>query len=76
MMGGAWGWLGGIMMLLFWGLVLVGMVFLIRWLAAAGGKGRQSPTSAAEVPLDILKKRYARGEISKEQYESMRRDLE
>ena len=36
---------------------------------------RQSPEPNREVPLEILKKRYARGEISKEEYENMRRDL-
>jgi putative membrane protein len=82
MMGGTWGWIGGIFMMFFWILVLVAVVLLIRWLVTAGGNrtpvshGPQTPHSSVESALDILKKRYARGEITKEQFELMRRDLE
>jgi putative membrane protein len=71
---GPWGagmGFGGIFMILFWVLVLLGVVALAKWLfsgAAGGGSGRR--------PLDILKERYARGDITREQYEQMRRDLE
>jgi putative membrane protein len=68
--------MGGIMMLLFWGLVLICLALLIRWLVAAGDSRRQLSAPLTESPMEILKKRYARGEITKEQYESMRRDLE
>lgn len=34
------------------------------------------PTATSQSPLEILKARYARGEISREEYEQMRRDLE
>jgi putative membrane protein len=43
-------------------------VALIKWLAPIS-------TPQAETPLDILKARYARGEIGKEEYERMRREL-
>lgn len=68
---GGWGWgmgFGWIFMLLFWALVILGIVALAKWLFSAGGSGKR--------PLDILKERYARGEINGEQYEQMRRDLE
>jgi putative membrane protein len=71
---GGWGWgmgFGWIFMILFWALVILGIVALARWIfftGSAGGAGRQ--------PLDILKERYARGEITRDQYEQMRRDLE
>ncbi len=72
--GGWWGWLGPLFMLIFAVLVVVGLVLLIRALLArdrsAGGIG------GGRKPLDILKERYARGEISKDQYQQMRRDLE
>ncbi len=50
----------------------------IVWLVVALARGGQVPslgTSHQGTPLDILKARYARGEISKEQYESIKRDL-
>jgi putative membrane protein len=77
-----WGWIGGIVMMLFWVLVVVALVLFIRWLVAAGGnRGRVSygppvVNSPVESALDILKKRYARGEITKEQFELMKRDIE
>jgi putative membrane protein len=77
MMGGwdSWGWgpgFGWIFMLLFWALILLGIMALARWLFYSGGPRSGSGRSA----LDILKERYARGEITREQYELMRRDLE
>jgi putative membrane protein len=51
--------------------VVVGVVYLARYFARQGG-GRFHHEESA---LDILQKRYARGEITKEQYEEMKRDL-
>jgi putative membrane protein len=51
--------------------VVVGVVYLVRYFARQGG-GRSSHEESA---LDILQKRYARGEITKEQYEEMKRNL-
>lgn len=62
-----------IFMLLFWGLVIVGIVSIIRWLV---GRGQRQDRSQSETPLEILQKRYARGEIEREEYERMKKDLE
>ncbi len=35
-----------------------------------------SPVQTSQTPLELLKARYARGEISREEYDQMRRDLE
>jgi putative membrane protein len=74
MMGGfGFPFFGGIAMLLFWVLVIGGVVWLVQSLARGGGMtGVSAPP---ESPLDILKRRYARSEITKEQFESMRHDL-
>lgn len=68
----AWG-AGGIvmmlMMLIFWGLVIAGLVLGIRWLVRFG------PRSASDSALEILRQRYARGEINREEFEAKRRDL-
>ena len=68
------GWFGMIIMAAFWIAVIVGIIFLIRWLvlsAGMGGHGGRTEDSG----LDILKKRYARGEIDKEEFEEKKRDL-
>ncbi len=62
-------WLGPIAMVVFWGLVVTGIVMLILYLAR-GSRSAQSGTA-----LSILNERYARGEISKEEYEQKRKDL-
>jgi putative membrane protein len=69
MMWGAWGFGMMIMMILFWGLIIVALVLGIRWLL---GQGKESRPDSA---LEILRQRYARGEINKEEFEAKKRDL-
>ncbi|RJQ24451.1 SHOCT domain-containing protein [Candidatus Parcubacteria bacterium] len=71
MMGGwsgfsIFGWLS---MILFWVLLVLGVVALIRYLGKSGSS-REDKT-----PLDILKERYARGEIGKKEFEEKKQDL-
>ena len=65
---------GGLLMLLFWGVLIVAAVVAVRWLwdqsRPAAGHGRE------ESSLEILKRRYARGEIRREEFELKKRDLE
>jgi len=68
------GWFGPILMIAFWIAVIVGIVFLIRWLVLSARPGSHG-TAAGESALEILKKRYARGEINKEEFEEKRKDL-
>jgi putative membrane protein len=68
---GSWlGWLGPAFMVAVWALIITGGVFLIRFLVRQG-QGRGHADSA----LDLLKRRYAQGEINREEYEEKRRDL-
>jgi len=69
-MWGVWGIGMMLMMLVFWGMVIVGIVLGIRWLVTQGRGSR--PTDPA---LDILRQRYARGDISKEEFEAKKKDL-
>lgn len=80
MMGG--GMMGG-WMVLGWLLalvVLVALVVAIVWVLRRAGGNYWSPSAIPEPPantaLDILKRRYAQGEIDAEQYERMKRQLE
>src|SRR3989338_11442828 len=74
MMGGNWGY--GMMglgfmflpMLLFWGAI----IWLVVTLVNSAGKSRQENGS----PLEILKKRFANGEITKKQYTEMKKELQ
>jgi len=59
-----------ILAFIFWILVFVGLVLLIKYLWE-GGRGKGVEESA----LEVLKKRYARGEISKEEFEEKKKDL-
>jgi putative membrane protein len=67
---GAWGIGMMLMMLVFWGVVIVGIVLAIRWFASQGRDARPADTA-----LDILRQRYARGDISKEEFDAKKRDL-
>jgi putative membrane protein len=69
-MWGAGGLVMMLMILVFWGVVIVGLVFGIRWLVSQG----RGPTH--DSALAILRERYARGEIDREEFEARRRDLE
>ena len=62
-MGGGW-----LLMVLFWTAVIALIVFLVR---KTGGNGVRS-----ESAMDILKKRYAKGEITKDDYERMKKEIE
>lgn len=70
--GGGDGYFGTLPMLFFWLLVIAGVVLLVRWAMPSGEGGRGGYWESA---LDILKKRYARGEIGKEEFEAKRREL-
>jgi putative membrane protein len=68
-----YGWgmgFGWIFMAIFWVLVIVGIVYLIK--LAAGRSGKEEKEANV---LDILKKRYARGEVTKEEFDRIKDDL-
>ena len=74
MYGWGMGWFGSIFSLIFWILVIVGMVFLIRWLIHMS-KGHPELKQSGSRALEILKERYARGEIEKQEFEEKKKDL-
>ena len=68
-----WGWMvgGWIMMLLFLGLLIAGVAVLVRALTGRSVFGQPGYDSA----LEVLRRRYAAGEITKDQFEEMKRTL-
>ena len=69
MHGGEYGWgmgFGWFFTLIFWGLIIFAIFYLVKH--TAGGKKEGSA-------LDILKKRYAAGEISREEFERMKEEI-
>jgi putative membrane protein len=72
MMGGfGWMWLMPVFFILFLGLIIWAIVAIVRGVSQPGSSGSGPPDSA----LEVLKRRYARGEINKEEYEEKKKDL-
>jgi len=70
--GNMMGWFGGgLMMLIFW----IFFIALIVWIVREVGSRHSHTTHASSAALDILKERYARGEITKEEFESKKKDI-
>lgn len=62
---------GSAMMLLFWGAVVALIILAVRWFAM----GRGDDASRSETALDVLKRRFANGEIDEAEYEARRKVL-
>ena len=76
MNGQGWGGIGMIGMSIFWILAIVLIVVLISALArGALGSGAASERRQEKTALNILKERYAAGEIERDEYEQKKRDL-
>jgi len=69
-MWGAWGIGMMLIMLLFWGAVIVGIVLTIRWLLRQGREPR------SDSALEILRQRYARGDLTKDDFDRMKKELQ
>ncbi len=76
-MTGGWGggWFGMIIMILFWILIAAGAVALIRWIARGAGGTDTTAWRPGTNALAILENRYARGEISRDEFEAKKRDI-
>ncbi|MCJ7471337.1 MAG: SHOCT domain-containing protein [Actinobacteria bacterium] len=72
--GGGMGWTGIILSFIFFILIIIGIILLIVWLVKrVTHSGSEDKTGSKAI--DILKERYAKGEITKDQYESIKKDL-
>ena len=68
--GMGWGWLfGGLWMVIFWGGLIAVSVWGISKLT------RRNDSSPKESPLDLAKERYAKGEITRKEFDQLKKDL-
>ena len=67
--GGGWGFFGVLHMVLWWVLIVLGIVVLVKWLFSWTGR------AGGARAIEGLKERYARGEIGKDEFEQKKRDL-
>ena len=67
--GNDWGF--GVLMMVLWLLLIVAIIVLVMRLLGGHGNG----TIHKADPLDIAKERYAKGELTKEQFEQVKKDL-
>ncbi len=76
--GHGWGmmnsWTGGLIMWIFFILIIFLLVYIATRIIKPGLP--TSPGAGKETPLDIIKRRYAEGQITKEEFESMKKDLQ
>ncbi len=75
---GWWMLWGGLMMVLFWGAIIALIVWAIQGVTRRESGQIQPPQTGPSVraPLDIAKERYARGDITREEFEQIKSDLE
>ena len=63
-----WGWIMPVLMIVFWGLITWGIVVLVRYTLSHNAKH-------SDTALEALKMRYARGEVTKAEFEEKKKDL-
>lgn len=71
---GGWGIVWMIFIFIFIAAIITGIILLIVWLVRRVSYSSETSTKTSDA-LDILKQRYARGEITKNEYEDIKKDI-
>lgn len=66
---------GGLFMIVFWAFIIFGIVMLVKWAVRESQGGSCCKGSGHGNALEILKERYAKGEINKDEFEEKKKDL-
>ena len=74
-MGFGFGFLGLVFMIFWWVLILAGIIALVKWLSNQFSSKGGSTDASGKSALDILKERYARGEIDTKEFEEKKKNL-
>lgn len=69
---GGFGWFMPFFMIIFWGLLIWGLIYLVR---SSGGEVKPKMNGNDGRALEILKERFAKGDISKEEFEEKKKIL-
>ncbi len=74
---GGLGWIGMIINLVILVALIIGLVFLVIWIVKrlSNNNSGQMPNNAASSAVEIAKERYAKGEITREEYQKLLVDL-
>ena len=73
--GFGFGWPGFLLMILIWALLIAGAVGVVKVLFSSGSGNKTANSFRDENALEILNRRYASGEVSREEYASIKQDL-
>lgn len=74
MLGGGFGGVGMIMGIVIWALVIAGIVWLAVWLMK-NYSSQQKSAGRDETPMEILRRRYAEGELTSKEFEERKKEL-
>ena len=74
--GMGFGGLGLILTILFWGALIAGAVWLVMFLVKSNSRNSTGQVQRGVNALEILDERYARGELDRETYESIKKDMQ
>lgn len=66
---------GWVFMVLFWVLIIVGIVALVKWMGTSSSAGGRSGSGSESKALDILKARFASGEIDEQEFQKRKREV-
>lgn len=73
---GPWAWIMMVFMILFWVAIIVGIFFLIRYLVQQTRSAPVGGVPGGDTAMQILRERFAKGEISREEFEELKQALE